>query len=95
VLDRCGCANLVENLHCGAAGIFVLILEHIDEVAAGIRVIRLDDDIHRLVLHFNFRIAQQLAHQLDVDRAIEARQGEQGRLANQLVRILELILNRA
>ena len=52
-------------------------------------------DVDGLVLHVDFRIAQQVAEQLHVEGAVHAGQRRQRGGAHQLVGVLELLLQRA
>ena len=68
ILHRLGVADFVEHLDGGAARVLVLVLEHLDEKTDGVRIVRLDDDVDRLVLDVDLRIPQQRTDALDVDR---------------------------
>jgi len=50
--------------------------------------------VDRLLLRLDVRIAQHLAQQPDVHVALEAGEGVEYRLADELVRVLELRLQR-
>ena len=89
VLDGNGGSDLVQHFHRRAARILILVLQNINEIAHRIGVIRLDDKVDRLVLHVDFRIAQQSTHALDVDRALGALQGREHGAAYELVRITQ------
>ena len=80
VLHRVRVADLVQHLDRGAAGVLVLVLQHLDQVLDGLGMVGLDDDVDGLVLHVDLGIAQQRAQPLHVDGAVHALQrGERRR----------------
>ena len=95
LLDRLGVADFVEHFHRGAARVFVFVLEHRDQVLDGLRIVGADDDVDGLVLHVDFRVAQQHAHLFDLDRAVHLGERAQRGGTHQLVGVLELLLQRA
>ena len=92
LLDRLGVADFVEHFHRGAAGVLVLVLEHRDQVLDRIRIVGADDDVDGLVLHVDFRIAQQRADLFDFDRSVHLGERAQRGGPHQLVGVLELLL---
>ena len=94
VLDRLGGSDHVQYLDRSAAGVLVLILEHIDQVLDRFRMIGMHHEIDGFVLHVDLRIAQHAADQRHVERAVHAGQRRDRRGADQFVVVLELLLHR-
>ena len=92
VLDRVRIAYLVENLDGGTPRVFRLVLQRIDQILDGVRMICVDQDVDRLVLHVEVRIRQHVRHLVDIDIAAAGGQSGQRRAAHHLVWILELHL---
>ena len=56
-------------------------------------MIGMDDDVDRLVLHLDFRIAQHAAKQGHVERPVHPGERREGGGANELAVVLELLLH--
>ncbi len=95
VFHRLRVADFVEHFDGGAARVLVFVLEHGDQVLDGLRIVGANHDVDGLVLHVDFRIAQQRAHLFDLDRAVHLGERAQGGGTHQLVGVLELLLQRA
>ena len=87
IFDRPRVPDLVQPLDGRAARVLVLVLQDLDQIADSVRMIRLGDDIDRLVLDVDLGILQQRTDPFDVDRSIHPLQRRQRRAANQLVGI--------
>ena len=93
VFDRLGGAHHVQYLDRRAPRVFILVLEHLDQVLDGLRVIGMYHEVDGLVLHFDLRVAKHAADQWHVERAVHARKRRQRRRADQFVVVLEQLLH--
>ena len=94
VFDRACVPDLVQDFHRRAPRVLVLVLQDLDEIADRLRVVRLDDDVDRLVLNVDLGIFQQRADPLHVDLPVHSLQRRQGGATDQLVGILQQPLQR-
>ena len=72
-------ADGVQHLDRRASRVLVFVLEHFDQVFDGVRVFRVHDHVHGLVLHLDLGIAQHAAQQCNVELALHAGEGGQRR----------------
>ncbi len=94
VLDRALVADDVQHLDRRAARALGLVLQHLDQVADGVRVLAAAQELDRGVLDVDVGVAQQRRDHRGIHLAAAVGDGAQRRRAHQLVRVLERALQR-
>ena len=93
-LDRAFVADDVQHLDRRAARTLGLVLQHLDQVADGLRVLAAAQQFDRGILDIDVRVAQQRRDHRRIHLAAAVGDGAQRRRPHQLVRVLEGPLQR-
>ncbi len=87
VLDGAGIPHLIQDLHGGASDVLGLVLEEVEQMMDGFRVVDLDDGLDRFRLHRQVRIPKSLTNGANIHGDAEGSEAFQGSLPHGLVRV--------